>query len=378
MKLLVLGSSNEIGPGSYVDHLGRLPDFEIINRSIGASSTSAGLYALLSDDTPDVRYALINYEVNDEGVLQTRIRTAEEVSLSVRTLLYLLRARGCTPVLTILPSTPARDRPSWAETLHRTLCREEGVHVVGGADLFRAAWRTGGRWDEMLRDPFHMGLAATPIVAAAFARAFRALDATSPTPREWTTTMLPIRVVPAAVLVPPERRVFRASSHRSAWHAVLRLGERLTVPVGPGERLLAMAINSGAPGATVAFTSDGQRVVKRLAVSFSEKTRGEFISVVVDFKQAVPGGTSGILIEVLPADAEETEPTLHQQPVANGRPGVIEIEGFVVAAGSPVAASCTGVARPRVPCELSDVIDSEKVVARLATLGDARLARRQV
>ncbi|MBI3769071.1 MAG: hypothetical protein HY271_11350 [Deltaproteobacteria bacterium] len=369
MKLLVLGSSNAIGPYSFVDHLGRVPGFEITNRSIGASTSTAGIYALLAEDSSAFDYVLIDYEINEEGALQERLRTVEEASLSLRSLIFALRARDCTPLLTIVPTTHGRDRPSGAEKLYRKICREESVHVMSIADFYRRAFRRGGAWDRMLRDPFHMAVETTPIVAEAFARAFRVLEAVRATPREWTSRVVPMRAIPAADLVASDRRVRRASSHRSAWHAVLRRGDRLSIPVGSGERLVGLAINCGAPGAKVAFVANGARVVKRLVIYFDQARLDKFISVLVDLNQAMPGGPGGIDLEVLPANAEETERTLHQQSIVEGRYGEIEIEGFVIAASTPVLSRCIGVARPGVPCDLGGVIDSEDLVARLATLG---------
>jgi len=240
--------------------------------------------------------------------------------------------------------------------------------VFSVADLFRDAFRRGAAWDRLQRDPYHMTPAATPIVAQGFSRVLHALDAVPPTPREWRCRIAPMRVLPAAPLVAAEHRLLRASGHRHALHAVLRQGDTLSLPVGIDQRLLGLVINCGAPGATVAFTGNGTRAVKHLVIRFDAQSSRDFISVFVHFRHGVPGGRAGIEVEVLPADAEETEPTLHARPGVREADGEIEVEGFLVVSREPVLSRGIGVARLHVSCDLAQVIETEDLVARLVGL----------
>lgn len=365
MRILVLGSSNSIGQTSYIAHLGRMPGFEITNRSIGASSTTAGLFSALGVGVKNHDFSIVDYEINEQGSMNYGLKSEEDVRRDIRAQIFLLRKDAVTPIVAIMPTTRGRDRATRAEELHIEACREVGTPYFNIAELFRLAHRRGAAWAPMMRDDFHMSADTTPVVSEILARALKNFHEAPQISQEWKGDITPVRIIQAAPLVTPERRKWRQSNHRSAWCAILREGKRMILPIGANERLLGVLINSGCLGGKIIFRADGREIVKNFTIYFGSQKAGWFISVMVDMKQPLAGTPDGIEIELLPDSALETEPTLHQQPSLPERYGEVEIEAFVVAGSQPKEMSCLVSSRPSMPLDMLNSIDLEGSVNRL-------------
>jgi hypothetical protein len=374
MKILVLGSSNSIGQASYIGHIAKNPDIKIINKSIGASSSTAGLYSALSSGHAGSDYAIIDYEINEEGSIKYGLKSDDDVLNNVRSLAFALRQQGISPVLAIMPTTRGLKKQTRAEALHLQVCREDDIPFFNIAELFRMASSKGADWGPLMRDGFHMSATATPIVGQAFMEALTQLHNAPKLEQEWTGQVVATRIIPAGSLMTPERRVQRASGHRGGWHALLRENKKIILPVGSDERLIGLLINSGSLGGKVAFRGAGPETVKQLVIYFGAEKAGWFISVMVDLKQPLTGTPDGITVELLPATAQQTENTLHQQPILDGRYGEVEIESFVVASKLPKPATCLTQMRPSVSLDLMQAIAFDHFAERLLEASLAKAA----
>jgi hypothetical protein len=94
-NLVVLGTSNCIGPHSFVTRIRRGPQTADRNLSIGASASSVGLY--LADLIPptDRGVALLDYTINDNDAgsnLWGEAIAGEAIGANLRTLANRLRS----------------------------------------------------------------------------------------------------------------------------------------------------------------------------------------------------------------------------------------------------------------------------------------------
>lgn len=346
MNVLVLGSSNSIGPSAFPVHMANMlsladTDVRVVNHSIGASPGSAGLYGALAADLSGFDVAIIDFEINESGLMGRQLRTADEVGAVMQALIFELRRHGVTPLITVLPTKLGQRGETMGERAHIAAAQSASVPWLNLSTLFRRLDAEGGKSAALMRDDVHMNHLATPIVGRLFARAVEhvmrhpAKQVSEPVPPQRG------RAVLATDITTGDAVVERASRLRTSQCAVLQTGSELMLPVAEDERLIALVVNTGAPGAMVEFTAGAQRVVKRMICCWNTGAPDNLVVQTMDLRDAMRGGADGIRLRILSEDAAQTEQTLHQMAPLPGRYGRVEIEAALVmraTAGDPVLA----------------------------------------
>ncbi|MDJ0390422.1 SGNH/GDSL hydrolase family protein [Roseomonas sp. E05] len=369
MDVLVLGTSNCIISDSFIKYFEKFAGYRIENRSIGASSNSVGLYILETLKDRKFDFAILDYEINDTGVLGRGLKTADDIRENIRSIVAITRSMGCTPILTIIPSYGTLQNVSEVERAHLDVCRQEGVHFLNVADLFREALKQGlTTRDALMRDSAHMSARVTPLIGEVLAKGLQNILATAAEPKNHRTAVRKMRSIPAAAVFAPQALIERRSSIYSSHYGRLRQGETIRLPVREDECLLALVMNTGALGANVAFRNGREEVVKPLIVYWDENKPDWFTAICVDFKRQLPGGHNGIEITALGPDAQPTEATLHQKPFLPGRYGEVEIEGFLIGTQAKLEVTSEVQSRPGLPLSLLEMTGQQRTLERLSAL----------
>jgi hypothetical protein len=372
MDVLVLGTSNCLISESFIKHFQKFSGLQIDNRSIGASSSSVGLYILETMEQKNFQFAILDYEINDSGVVGHNIKSIDDIRENIRSIVAITRSYGATPIITIIPSHETLRAATPAERAHLEVCKQEGVHYLNVAEFFREALsRKLVTLDFLMRDSAHMSTLVTPLIGEALAKGLGAINAAISQQTTHHTAVRKLRAVKAQSLFPEGSIIERKSSVYQSTYGKLRQGMRITVPVDENESLLALMMNTGGLGANVGFSSGESSAVKSLVVYWDKKNPDWFTAICVDFKHPLPGSRSGIDVEILQPDAEPTERTLHQKPFLDGRYGEVEIEGFLIGTQAKVEVDCTVIARPTILLDLWNIVGREDFLGRLAALAPA-------
>jgi hypothetical protein len=372
MDVLVLGTSNCLISESFIKYFQSYSGFQIENRSIGASSSSVGLYILETVDLKKFAFAILDYEINDNGVIGQNIKSIDDIKENIRSIVAITRSLGATPIVTIIPSQATLKAATQAERAHLEVCEQEGVHYLNVADFFREALSQNVvTLDLLMRDSAHMSALVTPLIGEALAKGLKTIEEAASRQTTHRTAVRKLRAVKAQSLFPENSLIERESSVYQSVYGKLQQGMRITVPVEEDECLLALMLNTGGLGANVGFSNGESSAVKSLIVYWDKKDPDWFTAICVDFKRPLPGSKAGIEVEILSPDAEATERTLHQKPFLEGRYGEVEIEGFLIGTQAKVEVDCTVTARPMLPLDLWEIVGRRDFSERLAALAPA-------
>lgn len=157
IKVVVLGSSNEIGPRSYIAHLANEPDIDLVNLSIGASPSSAGLYACCKYDISKYDYVLISYDINDGGSVYKKITSYEEKAEILLSMISLLQNQGVEPVFIIVPTAEKVGKLSEIEKFYVSFCTQNNFYYINVARCFRELNYLSINNASLLHGELHMG-----------------------------------------------------------------------------------------------------------------------------------------------------------------------------------------------------------------------------
>jgi hypothetical protein len=310
MSIIVLGTSNCIVRDSAIHIVRAMANEEVINVSVGSSPTSASLYLIPTNQIRPGDVAILDYAIPDSSYIGNGLRTISELRAYIRSIVSELVALGCKPVMLLNPEEPALQAPPLAEIAHVGAAREMGVPVFNVSAVLRDVVKAGRTHSDLMIDAAHQSAKVTAVTGKYLYQALMAArempsPVVDPTAARWKT-----RVVPIAPLVPPESRIERSSSLRSAELAVLGLGERLNVAVGEDEQLIGFMTNMGAPGGKARFTGAGEPEVLTVMAPWANRLPESFMSVFADLKDRPFGSTRGVLIESVPDDVASTRITL--------------------------------------------------------------------
>jgi hypothetical protein len=331
MEIFVLGTSNCLGPHSVVTKM-MDAGLRVRNLSLGACTSTMGLYLLDQIPKVDRGIALIDYSINDADAgwnLWGTARAPHIVGGNIRTIASRLSAMNYIPVVVIMPSNLDSDFELLGEQLHRDICLDEKINFINLRQLFRSA-AAGVSLSTLMRDGGHMSDAAARQVARFFAEIVAQVYGGEWSSDARSTPVFRARTIEAAQIFGANAMVKRESSIRSAFYGRLNLGETIRIPVQDTERLAGILINTGAKGGTVVIEGSNAEITKSLTVYWHEDHPEWYGALLVDVAGPILGGPSGVTMTVAPADRAPTERTLHGRPVLPNRYGEVEIEGVVV------------------------------------------------
>src|SRR5437588_11480128 len=107
MEMIALGTSNCIGPDSFVERLCASPKIRLQNLSIGACSSNVGLYQLREIAPTNRGIGFIDYSTNDSDAGQNlwgALSASGIITANIRTIANHLRSNGYLPIVVITPS----------------------------------------------------------------------------------------------------------------------------------------------------------------------------------------------------------------------------------------------------------------------------------
>jgi hypothetical protein len=368
IDLVVLGTSNCIGQNSFVHQIRPRVEVRLHNLSIGACTSTLGLYQAARIAPTTCGLALVGFALNDGwAYYELGSLWRKEVEDNFRTTISLLRSLNYTPIAVLEPVDMDVAFLPIQEEIYGALCASERVAVVNLRECFRLALSQGGKLRPLMRDRAHMSSAAGKIVGRFFAEVADLVAGMLPIPTRFVSDAVTFRVVEAAELFPADRLVARESRLRGADFGCLKSGQVLRVPASNNERLAAVMINTGAKGATVAIQGSNGRIVKSLTCYWDPVQPEIFSSLLVDMVAPVLGGADGIEIAIVEDVAKPTEGTLTGRPVLGGRYGEVEVEG-VLLKGEQVRQQFTSMARSALPLDLADLPAFGQMVDALAAL----------
>jgi hypothetical protein len=133
MKLLILGTSNSLLRGGYVDGIREaLPDAAITNRSVGASP-GAQFACAMPDDLSGYDAVIFDSVVNDENI-EPFVGTPDYFAALMRRMLSTVAAQAPLVVLGFCNRRYFRT-PSAIYELHRTIAEELGAPFMSARDF---------------------------------------------------------------------------------------------------------------------------------------------------------------------------------------------------------------------------------------------------
>jgi glycosyltransferase involved in cell wall biosynthesis len=368
-NVLVLGTSNCVGPNSFVEKLAAKLGVTLANLSVGACTSTLGLYQLDKVQPIQRGVAFIDFAINDSHVgwhLWEEKSAPHIVAETIRTIVARLRSMNYLPIMVLL----GHEHDPLGNALHRKTCLTEGINFIDLRSHLDLAMRRGGNRNLLLRknDDSHLSPGAAEEVAAFLATVIKRMNATSVTFMPQSAPILQARVAFAEELFPPSALVVRGSSLRSARYGRLAIGESIAIPMANNERLRGVMINVGAKGGTVAIRGSGAEIIKSMTIYWDAKHPEWFGAFLIDFAHPLPGGVGGLIVEMLGPDAVPTQPTMHSKPIVTGRYGELEIEGVLLTSCDPMQCHYSSPVYDWMPLDLGELLEGQQLVDRLASL----------
>ena len=233
MDVLVLGTSNCIGPTSFVEKIGTKIGVKLTNLSVGACSSTLALYQL--DKVRPVRrgVAFLDFAINDNDVgwnLWEERNAPRIIADTIRTIVVRLRSMNFLPILILSGSRLEDEHEPFGNALHRKVCRTVCINFIDLRSQLVGAMRRGASLHSLMKDDYHISAGAADEVATFLAAVVRRMNATSVTSVPQSAAILQGRVVYARELFPPSALVDRGSSLRSAVHGRLASAIAFTFP----------------------------------------------------------------------------------------------------------------------------------------------------
>jgi hypothetical protein len=329
MDVLVLGNSNCVGPTSFVEKIDAKLGVKLTNLSVGACSSTLGLYQLDKVQPVQRGVAFIDFAINDSNTgwnLWNERHASRIIEDTIRTIGARLRSMNFLPILILLGD----ERDPLSNTLHRKICMTECINFIDlRSQMVRAMHRGASRYS-LMKDNCHISAGAAEEIATFFATVVRRMNGTSVTSVPRSASILQARVIYASELFPPTALVDRGTSLRSAFHGRLAIGDSVYIPMANDERLRGLMINIGALGGTVAIRGSEAEVIKSMTAYWDAEHPEWFGSLLIDFAHPLPSCAGGLTLQMVGPHAVPTEPTIYSKPILPGRYGEIEIEGVLL------------------------------------------------
>jgi hypothetical protein len=370
MDVLVLGTSNCIGPNSLVEKIDAKSGMKLTNLSVGACSSTLGLYQLDKVQPVQRGIAFIDFAINDPDAgwnLWNERHASRIIEDTIRTIGARLRSMNFLPIFILLGD----EHNPLSNTLHRKICMTECINFIDlRSQIVRAIQRGASRY-YLMKDNYHISAGAAEEVATFFAAVVRRMNGTSVTSVARCASILQARVIYASELFPPSALVDRGSSLRSASHGRLAIGDSVYIPMANDERLRGLMINIGALGGTVAIRGSEAEVIKSMTTYWDAKHPEWFGSLLIDFAHPLPGGAGGLTIQMVDPHAVPTEPTIHSKPILTGRYGELEVEGVLLTKCDKMQYSYSSPAYDWMPLDLGELPEARQLADGLLQCANA-------
>ena len=371
IEMLVLGSSNCIGGASYVEKTCAKLHGRLTNLSVGACSSTLGLYQLHKIEPVCRGLAFIDFAINDNDAawnLWGKYSAQSTIAENIRTVAARLRSLKYFPILIISASLLDEECEPYGNALHRDICERERINFVDIRALMLRAIKRGASRDALMRDDYHMSDRSSDAVASCLAALVRRINGTSATFVPQSNSIVRSKVVYAPELFPQTALVDRGSSLRSALHGRLAVGDVLHIPIANSERLRGIMINAGAKGGTVMLRSGEAEILKSMTAYWDTERPDRFGSLLIDFAYPLAGHSGGVIMKIVDFNAVHTEPTIYAKPILPGRYGEIEIEGVLLTSCDNVRYDYSGPVYDWMPLDLGELGELQQLSDRLATL----------
>jgi glycosyltransferase involved in cell wall biosynthesis len=371
LQVLAIGSSNCIGPNSFIEKAGTIVGTRVQNLSIGACSSTLGLYQL--DKIGPVRrgVAFIDFAINDNDTasnLWNREDADRVITDNILTITARLQALNFLPILLLCASDLDLEFEPLGYAVHRAVCLKERINFIDFRGILIGAVRRGGSKAAMMRDNFHLSKSATGAVAEFLAAVIGRMNATRPARTTHFASILPSRTLGADMLFPQDALVQHESYLRTASYGRLTAGETAHLPVREAERLRAIMINAAAKGGTIAVRNSESEVIKSMTAYWSPEHPERYSALLIDFARSPPGGPAGITMQIVGSEAVPTERTIHERPVVPDRYGELEIEGVLLTGCHPVELAYSRQSYDWLPLDLGELPETHRLSDRLAAM----------
>jgi hypothetical protein len=330
MAIYCLGTSNFIVESSFYSEFRNSLQEDIINMSVGASPSATGMYFMSDATLAPGDVVLVDYAINDNSYVVNGCLGAERIAANLASVIATIVEQDAIPILMINPEAIGMRSSTDAQRMHEAVASATGVPLLNLAELFRQAVLLGADPALLMIDDAHQSPHLAPLIASVVKQAVRAVRLHPPTISLIALPTCSYRMIAAAPLVAPSRRVHRSSALRSAAMAALLEGESLNLAVAETEFVRGLMLNFGAAGGMVEVVGSRSRLVASLVTHWDNMNPLAFMSVFVEFKEPVQGGQSGVRIQVLPQCTEPTEPVLHRRLVHPELYGEVQIEGVLI------------------------------------------------
>ncbi|MBB3996169.1 hypothetical protein GGR95_003842, partial [Sulfitobacter undariae] len=316
-------TSNEIMRGGWVSALSQ---YNIENNSIGASSSTAGIFSYAKSDRKGAEFAILSYEMNEHTIARSGLLSHSEIRENWRWLTSKLRRDGTTPIILILPrATNNKMITTVTRDLQREIALELGVHVIDLSELFIDAARIRASIEGLMQDNSHMTLPAAKIVGNIIGRCLDDLRGTNRDVQIDVPLDTEFQVVWMHEYAKDNQKIKRKTSVTSAMLVQLEEHQSLTIPCPDGAEIVAVVVNRLASGGILKVG----KTAKKLAFCNSPEDVGKFMLVVSDFAggTVVTGNSLTMWVE---RDGCVTEPTHMAKEIADGYDPMIEIEAIIL------------------------------------------------
>ncbi len=371
LEILAVGSSNCIGPNSFIEKAGAVLGTRVQNLSIGACTSTLGLYQLEKIKPVRRGVAFIDSAINDNDAalnLWGREDAGRIIADNIGTIAARLQTLNFLPILLLCASDLDLEFEPLGYAAHRAVCLKERINFIDLRGLLIGAIKRGTSTTALMRDNVHLSEPAVGAVAELLAAVIGHMNATRPTRTAQSASIVPSRVVSADALFPQAALVQRGSSLRTAFYGRLATGETVRLPVREAERLSAIMINAAARGGTIAVRNSEREVIKSMTAYWSPEHPDCYTALLVDFARSLPGGPDGITMRIVGSDAVPTEHTIHEKPVAPDRYGELEIEGVLLTGCHPVEFAYSHQSYDWMPLDLGELPESHRLSERLAAM----------
>lgn len=254
MKLLVLGTSNSILKGGYVDALRIHPNITTINRVGPGGSTSIMLPFFGEEiDFSEFDFVIVDTSINDGAFLDWGLLMESEAMDNLRWLLRTATTAGCMPVILCMPNRARMNGGDTALALYKKAASEYRAPLFDGYKFAETCAREIQRpVNELFQDDLHL----LPSIAALMAPAI--VDLCRET-KCFPTPSVAFRRIEAGDLNLPLRD--RQTSLLSAQCAILSAEDCVCLALKLGERLAGVVYNAGRTSGSLIFKGQEKTAV---------------------------------------------------------------------------------------------------------------------
>jgi hypothetical protein len=320
IKVAIFGASNEISPEGWTKSLNF---FDLIKGSVGASSSSAGIFNMLKLDLDGADFAIFSYELNEDVILSKGLMDQQRLINNWRWLFLTCRARGCEPVLLILPKlNKSGFYKSLARKLQMEIASQMSVSTIDFSDFFNEYSDVNPQ--KFMLDNVHM----VPLVAQAVGRYIqKCLFYIYETPLIVDQSVLDVdyHVGWCCNERNLDRSVERKTSAVTAKLLKMCESDCFVISVPKGSEMIAMIGNRLSNGG---YLEINNRVVKKFHFLQSQSEVGKYMSIVLDVCPGLSSEDGGFQIK-LNSEGDATEASHMERPFLFVTEIDVEIEALL-------------------------------------------------